>query len=202
MSLVCEGRCVSVHSGMTPPSPTGMLRTCMACCLKWLQYQSGISCRTQHLGALVHSKQKEFCLAQLANCCCVHLCLFITDYYFKEVFPLAGFSGYCDRYGMLYNLWGFCWNNHYVNPSPPNSVPVSVTLELANGLDCSSLSTEEQLAIVETELLALQDALIAANPDLAGMQIMYVEESVTCSPGVSADTAGEGDSWEHCMMFA
>jgi len=141
-------------------------------------------------------------VAQLANCCCVHLCLFITDYYFKEVFPLAGFSGYCDRYGMLYNLWGFCWNNHYVNPSPPNSIPVSITLELANGLDCSSLSTEEQLAIVETELLALQDALIAANPDLDGMQIMYVEESVSCTPGVSADTAGEGDIWEHCMMFA
>jgi len=36
-------------------------------------------------------------------------CGYTVGDYNSENYPLASFSGICDKNGALYNLYGFCW---------------------------------------------------------------------------------------------
>lgn len=44
-----------------------------------------------------------------SNYCATNSCNYVPKCYYDESYPLASFTGICDKSGYVYNLYGFCW---------------------------------------------------------------------------------------------
>eukprot|EP00775_Hariotina_reticulata_P002570 gene2570-2872_t len=57
-------------------------------------------------------------------------------YYYKELYPLAGFGAKCDKNGYVYNLYGWCWNHNNVLPPRVDAVILNMEIILDPSLPC------------------------------------------------------------------
>lgn len=106
--------------------------------------------------------------------------------YWTENYPLASFSGICDKQGALYNLYGFCWNKDYEPPSPPSALVITMTFISDATQPCISITGQD--IDVDAVTGQLRRYLSIVSPGLV-RDIVYYTAGYSCTPGSGSTNA-------------
>ncbi|KAF8065730.1 VAC8 [Scenedesmus sp. PABB004] len=114
--------------------------------------------------------------------CGVAPCDAKPDFYYRQVYPLAGFKVKCSKADDVYDVYKFKWNKKYIAPAPANCLPVKLTIVLAAGVNCADIN----LAQVEANLTAIFRYLEQQFPDVFGG---FSIGNIQCIPGTDGGNA-------------
>ncbi|KAF8065727.1 hypothetical protein HT031_002787 [Scenedesmus sp. PABB004] len=119
-----------------------------------------------------------------------------VDYYYRQVYPLAGFKVKCSKADDVYDVYKFKWNKKYFPPVPDNKLPITVTITLAPGITCADINDEQARENITAALEAVLGPLgvgifvgpVTCTQEPGGNATLSVEVVLTPPPGMDVQT--------------